>query len=397
MNILITIYYPLGYGGAEVSTQLICEELKRRGHNIIFASRGKFKDFKCYEIPSFKKNPIYSFYVRKLTKLLREIIRKENIDVVYAQDFNTTKAAMISAKIEHVPISVHLRDYWFACPKSSCLKPNFEICELCSYSRLFFCSKLWRFPWDIQRLYAIKSCWKLFKDAAILFTGDSSTNRRLEKIGIPYSKYLSLNNFRDTKRFEKIKKTNKNAKKIFGFEGKTVLAFVGNFAYTKGFYTLITIIPQILVQHKDVAFLVVGKGEGQHYLLPLLKRFPNRLKHLWEMNYQSIEQVYAATDILLLPTLWEEPYGGVQIEAAAAGISIIAGNVGGIRNGKFGVHISDDLDTTAWIREINRLLSNKRLRKQIALKGKTFATTNLDIIPYVDKIEKSLLATQSFS
>ena len=101
MNILITIYYPLGHGGAEVSTYLISKELKQRGHNIIFASRGKFEDFKCYELPSFRKNPIYFLYVRKLAKQLRKIIIKENIDIVYAQDFNTTKAAMIAAKKEH--------------------------------------------------------------------------------------------------------------------------------------------------------------------------------------------------------------------------------------------------------------------------------------------------------
>ena len=43
MNILFTIYHPLGGGGAEVSTKLLAHSLKKRGHKVILASTGKYE------------------------------------------------------------------------------------------------------------------------------------------------------------------------------------------------------------------------------------------------------------------------------------------------------------------------------------------------------------------
>ena len=59
MKILMTNYYPLNTGGAEVSTYLIAKGLERIGYDVIFASTGKYKGFKTYILKKFRLLPFY--------------------------------------------------------------------------------------------------------------------------------------------------------------------------------------------------------------------------------------------------------------------------------------------------------------------------------------------------
>ena len=55
MNILITTYHSLGYGGAEISTKLLAEGLQKLGNNVIIASSQKYDGLNTKLFRDFKK------------------------------------------------------------------------------------------------------------------------------------------------------------------------------------------------------------------------------------------------------------------------------------------------------------------------------------------------------
>lgn len=86
-NILMLLM-KLDIGGAETHVTELSKELKKRGHNVIVASNGgvyvkelETAGIKHYIVPLQNKNPVN---VIKSYKLIKEIIQKENIDVVHS-------------------------------------------------------------------------------------------------------------------------------------------------------------------------------------------------------------------------------------------------------------------------------------------------------------------------
>ena len=43
-------------------------------------------------------------------------------------------------------------------------------------------------------------------------------------------------------------------------------------------------------------------------------------------------KAYKQADIVIVPSLWEEPFGRTAIEAMSYGIPVIASNIGGLKN-----------------------------------------------------------------
>ena len=65
-----------------------------------------------------------------------------------------------------------------------------------------------------------------------------------------------------------------------------------------------------------------------------------------------MENIYATSDIVVMPSRWDEPFGLVNIEAGAAAVPVVATAVGGIpeiiEHGVTGFLVArDDLDELA--------------------------------------------------
>lgn len=55
------------------------------------------------------------------------------------------------------------------------------------------------------------------------------------------------------------------------------------------------------------------------------------LKYIGWQNPDGIKKVYRQADICVIPSVWEEPFGLVAIEAMAAGVPVCASRVGGLK------------------------------------------------------------------
>lgn len=86
-NILLSLMQ-LNIGGAETHVVELAKELKRKGFNVIVTSNGgvyvkelEEDGIKHYRVPLQNKNP---FNMMKATRLLKKIIKEENIDIVHS-------------------------------------------------------------------------------------------------------------------------------------------------------------------------------------------------------------------------------------------------------------------------------------------------------------------------
>ena len=96
-----------------------------------------------------------------------------------------------------------------------------------------------------------------------------------------------------------------------------------------------------------------------------LATLQDRLASLPQVKFQrrvsDMRQVYARTRLLLVPSMWEEGFGMVVVEAQSCGIPVIASARGGLPEsvGKGGWLIDDFRNVDAWEMALRRLLDDK--------------------------------------
>ena len=164
MNILLTNAKGLGHGGAEISIMQIGHELQKRGHSVVLASSASFEGLNMELFKNVEKYP-YFLQHAYLKKFFIRLIKKHSIDIITPQDNITTVPAIKAAKVCSIPVAVNFRSYWFACPISSCLRPDYSVCVHCNWKRLLFCAKWNRYFIDLYKWQHLKWASKILEIA----------------------------------------------------------------------------------------------------------------------------------------------------------------------------------------------------------------------------------------
>ena len=361
MRVLLTNYFPLGAGGAESSTYLTAKALKKRGIEVFIASTEEYPGVKTFVFKKFRKIPFFYLQHAYLTRFLKKVISEYSIDIIHTQDRLTTVGGIKVAKESKIPVVSHFRDYWFACPLSTLLRRDFSVCETCTFTSLYRCVPKRRFLWEAYKLRNIKNVRDVLKTADKKIAISSKVKEKMEQHGFD-GKILVLPNPVDVDFFSSA--NGEIIRRKYGLEGSPVVGFIGNLAYHKGTDILKRIIPKIL-EKKDVRFLVVGNGESKKELETEL--LDKRIIFTGKVDFEKIPEYYSACDILLIPSIWEEPFGRIAIEAMAAGKPVVASNVGGladiVEDGRTGYFVEPD-DIGEWIKKIEKLIDSKDLRER---------------------------------
>ncbi len=96
-------------------------------------------------------------------------------------------------------------------------------------------------------------------------------------------------------------------------------------------------------------------------------------KALGWMNHGEALALYKRADIVVVPSIWEEPFGLVAVEAMAAGLPVCASRVGGLQeivahNESGYLHTRGDAKELA--QQINTLLDQPRVRRAMGQAGR---------------------------
>ncbi|MFD1702075.1 glycosyltransferase [Methylopila henanensis] len=109
------------------------------------------------------------------------------------------------------------------------------------------------------------------------------------------------------------------------------VAVVGSLNANKGQAGLIEAWPEVLARRPDATLEIAGEGPDRAALAALIERLgvADRVRLLGPVEGVERDRLFGRSHVVALPTLWEEPFGRVAVEAGAAGRPVVAYAVGG--------------------------------------------------------------------
>lgn len=320
-----SLYSPLIKGGAEISLQLIVEGMKSLGHEVVVASLHPESTFLTDRVNGVKvirvplKNdywPYQDTQESKLSKLawhirdrrnaamgetIRKIVREERPDVVSCHNLaGWSIAVWDEIHAAGIPIIQVLHDFYLLCPNSNMNKRGTPCETQCVSCRLLRSTH----PKTSSNVSAVVGI-----SLSILsrFTSAGYFSNASQQV---------IYNVR-TAPDSSIARIREKGQKL-------VLGYLGTISSVKGVEWLIQ---QFLNLPIPATLKIAGKGDQK-----VLEEFKALAAgHEVEfVGYVKPNDFLKEVDVLVVPSLWDEPLGMVAIEALANSVPVITSGKGGL-------------------------------------------------------------------
>lgn len=358
MRILVSVeyFYP-PYGGAEVSLFTLLKKLAEKHEIFVLYSgkeRRKFRinsiDITSVSVPKTKLRGgwvKWFFYLKQWEKIIIKAIRQIKPDLILTQLNFSSPTAKIAEKFK-IPLILFLRSYEHFCPLGFANRGDYNCKRKC-----WDCMPTWKDKLQYIFIMKIMKEHKFAVENADLILANSKYVYRV-------------------------------CKKWYDIDSEVIYPFIVLTDYIKqkpesqrGYITFINpikhkgldIFIRVAERMRTEKFLVVG---GEHEAEWFKKN--NEIKVFKHIQYvlrcTDMDNIYAKTKILLVPSLWPEPFGRICIEAMCNGIPCIVSNRGGLPEaiGDAGIIINNPFDTRLWIDAINKLNEDEEFYEEISEK-----------------------------
>jgi glycosyltransferase involved in cell wall biosynthesis len=184
------------------------------------------------------------------------------------------------------------------------------------------------------------------------------------------------------------KKSIKQAKHELGLADHNVVLFVGRKCPEKGPQILINALPEIVKHAPNTLAILIGPDYSffatscsyTNFLISRAEKLHVKGNVIFEgfLSDDALKLYYNAADVCVFPSIWQEAFGVVLLEALAYEKPVIASRVGGIpeiiRDGKTGLLTSPG-DSQQLAQAIVRLLNNPAFGKELGANGRKLVET----------------------
>ncbi len=238
----------------------------------------------------------------------------------------------------------------------------------------------------------------VFHNDPLLMSGSKSEKERLEIIKIS-SKIIFISKFVKNQFFKGLDESRYQDKYEIIYHGieknkkfplkKKLITFVGKLNTSKGFDIYCDAIDKILNEFKDWKACCVG-SEDRRNIYFKHKNF----KEYGFLNHKKTINIFKKSEIAVIPSTWDEPYGRTAMEASNCGCYSIVSNKGGLSETANNIILIKDIDSDKIYSEIKKAIKNKKSRLKI--QRKTFSNTR-NILQNeafkIDRLRAKLLKT----
>jgi len=370
MKILLQNQYDRPVGGVETYFQPLVKGLLEKGHEVIvvYTFSGKKpvlrKDrFQAFYLPDLDL-PEEVYYSQKRSReikqdllTLQSIVERERPDVIHLN--NTYYPEQFSFLRKHAPLIQTVHDFFNCCPillkmftDEVCAMPLGINCFRMNCVSAVSLRELWR----IKTKYANREAMKQF-------------DRQL--VTTEYMKEMLLRNGFEKDRIEVVPLFVEDWGKAPGHLGNTII-YVGRLAREKGVLHFIHMLK--LINYPFKAY-IIGEGPQRQECENLVKSMglEGRVVFTGFLSSNELKEYFIKSSVVVIPSLWPEPFCLVGIEAMSLARPVVAYNVGGISswlkdnyNGYL-VHRAD-IKELAWA--VEAIFKNRKLGFDMGRNGR---------------------------
>lgn len=303
----VSTFYTREYGGAEVSTRFLAHALLQHDIDISVITPQTTSYLANY--PEITPLPLLSLVPKKVYILgnwlldriyaykIVDVLKTNRPDLLHVHDLFSLPAAVISAACLKIPIIITVRDNL---PREFYIK-SFNVFLLRNVVYKYYLNKC-------NKVIAISDYIK----------------RNLIEFGIPDSKIEVIYNvLPDWNISLPISKENKQEINILA---------PGRLDQEKGFDVLLQAFAKVKASNVSIKLTIVGSGPLLNILTALVKelRINDDVLFIPKVPNSKLSTYYNQADIIVFPSVYQEPLGRVALEAGLSGKPIVASRVGGI-------------------------------------------------------------------
>lgn len=330
------------WGGASRYLSVLLKKINREAFRpvLIFQRKGPLLDeldklgidYVIWPEHEFRNIGQYGISVLKSVKLFKE----RKVDLIHMNYFGWRPAEVFAAKILNIPVLAHMHVV------------------------------LQKPPPFLKHVRALIANSSYTKDHS--FPSVSSYDKRVVYCSVELARYDGAVDIREE----------------IGLRPEdVVVSFIGQIKKIKGIELFIQLADRL--RHSGARFLIAGKCRDPGYSeQQFLKDIADNASITY-LGYRSdIQNIYKTSDIVIVPSQWQEPFGLINIEAGACHKPVIATSVGGIpevvTHGDNGFLVEkDDLDGLVKYTEL--LINDKALAQKLGANGRALVEARFTDAP----------------
>ena len=163
------------------------------------------------------------------------------------------------------------------------------------------------------------------------------------------------------------------------------ITFVGKLNESKGYDIYKDAVIKILDEFNDWKAYSIGDQSRER---PKISHINH--KELGFLKHKKVLQFLNKSEIVVVPSRWEEPFGRTALESSSRACATIISNKGGLPETTADCIILKKLDSTELYKELKKLITNQKLRRRIQIKAfKNVKHLIIDNSKFIDQIRRN--------
>ena len=188
---------------------------------------------------------------------------------------------------------------------------------------------------------------------------------------------------------------------------KKQVLFIGRLVHEKGCHLYVKAIHNLAKKHLDWKFTIIGTPKaGQEklnstYSKNLIRDFKllgENTEYLGFITNNAVKKILTDTSILVVPSIWQEPFALTALEGMCSGAAVIASRVGGMREMLLNTGmLINNIDEYKLEDALTKLIENKDILKKYQNNSwNNYHFNQTDIVKKQDLIRKNIFKSYNY-